>query len=62
VAQFLAMAALLIDQPAQPAYRAHPAVWIMAGIAFAVGMAALVDYLRRAVIIGRRRRFTSPPK
>jgi cardiolipin synthase len=52
VTQFLAMAALLID---------HPAVWIMAGIAFVVGMAALVDYLRRAVILARQRRITSPP-
>jgi cardiolipin synthase len=53
VTQFLALAALLID---------HPAVWIMAGITFVVGMAALVDYLRRAVLLASQRRFTSPPR
>ncbi len=40
VAQFLAVAALLLD---------HPLQWQAAWLAFIVGMAALVDYLRRAI-------------
>jgi phosphatidylglycerophosphate synthase len=46
VAQFLAIAALILD---------HPAIRIFADIAFLLGVAALVDYVRRAVVIGRRR-------
>lgn len=46
VAQFLAVVALLLD---------HPLKWTVAWVAFGVGMAALADYLRRAVVLGRRR-------
>jgi phosphatidylglycerophosphate synthase len=46
VAQFLAITALILD---------HPSILIFAGIAFVLGMAALVDYVRRAVVIGRSR-------
>ncbi|HEY2898970.1 MAG TPA: CDP-alcohol phosphatidyltransferase family protein [Polyangia bacterium] len=46
VAQFMAVAALLVDSPGQ---------WVAAWVAFGVGMLALGDYLRRAVMIGRRR-------
>jgi phosphatidylglycerophosphate synthase len=46
VAQFLAIGALILDDRSTP---------ILAGLAFVVGVAALVDYLRRAVLIGRRR-------
>jgi cardiolipin synthase len=46
VAQFLAIAALILD---------HPSIGIFAVIAFLLGIAALVDYLRRAVVIGKRR-------
>jgi cardiolipin synthase (CMP-forming) len=40
VAQFLAVAALLVD---------HPLMWEAAWLAFLIGMAALADYLRRAI-------------
>jgi phosphatidylglycerophosphate synthase len=46
VAQFLAIAALILD---------HPSIWIFAAIAFLLGIAALVDYFRRAVATGKRR-------
>jgi len=46
VAQFLAVAALLVD---------HEAKWAVAWATFGVGMLALGDYLRRAVAIGRAR-------
>jgi phosphatidylglycerophosphate synthase len=46
VAQFLAIATLILD---------HPSIKIFAAIAFLLGLAALADYVRRAVAIGRRR-------
>ena len=46
VAQFLAIAALILD---------HPSIRIFAVIAFVLGVTALVDYVRRAVAIGRSR-------
>lgn len=46
VAQFLAIAALILD---------HPSLATFAVIAFALGIAALVDYVRRAVRIGKSR-------
>jgi phosphatidylglycerophosphate synthase len=46
VAQFLAIAALILD---------HPSIAIFAAIAFVLGVAALVDYVRRAIAIGRSR-------
>lgn len=45
VAQFLAIAALVVGVPAMPL------VWL----AFALGLIALGDYLRRAVAMGRQR-------
>jgi phosphatidylglycerophosphate synthase len=46
VAQFLAMSALILN---------HRLAWFMAEIAFVLGLSALADYVRRAVVIGRRR-------
>lgn len=46
VAQFLAVSALILD---------HRAAWPLAVLAFALGLCALADYVRRAVAIGRRR-------
>ena len=46
VAQFLAIAALILD---------HPSIGIFAVIAFFLGIAALVDYLRRAIVLGKSR-------
>ena len=46
VAQFLAITALILD---------HPSIAIFAAIAFVLGLAALADYIRRAVAIGRSR-------
>jgi phosphatidylglycerophosphate synthase len=46
VAQFLAIAALILD---------HPSIAIFAVIAFLLGIAALADYMRRAIAIGKRR-------
>ena len=45
VAQFLAIAALMLGWPARA----------LALLAFALGVAALADYVRRAVVIGRAR-------
>lgn len=45
VTQFLAVSALIID---------HAIAWRLAIAAFAVGLLALGDYIRRAVIIGKR--------
>ena len=47
VAQFLAIAALILD---------HPAIRVFAILAFVLGIAAVGDYVRRAVVIGKRRR------
>jgi phosphatidylglycerophosphate synthase len=47
VAQFLAIAALILD---------HPAIRVFATLAFLLGIAAVGDYVRRAVVIGRSRR------
>jgi cardiolipin synthase len=52
VAQFLAIAALILD---------HPVIEIFALIAFALGIAALVDYMRRAIRIGKSRRAQADP-
>ena len=46
VAQFLAIAALILD---------HPSIRIFAAIAFLLGIAALIDYVRRAIVIGKAR-------
>jgi len=46
VAQFVAVAALILD---------HPSIAIFAAIAFVLGVAALADYVRRAIAIGRAR-------
>jgi phosphatidylglycerophosphate synthase len=46
VAQFGAVAALILNQPA---------AWPLALTALALGMLALADYIRRAVVISRRR-------
>jgi phosphatidylglycerophosphate synthase len=45
VAQFLAVSALVL---------AHPMATALAEVAFALGLLALADYIRRAVAIGRR--------
>src|SRR5262249_36240905 len=45
-AQFLAVSALILD---------HRAAWPLAVLAFGLGLCALADYIRRAIIIGRRR-------
>jgi phosphatidylglycerophosphate synthase len=52
VAQFLAIAALILD---------HPSIQIFAFIAFALGIAALVDYMRRAIRIGKSRLVQGDP-
>jgi cardiolipin synthase len=46
VAQFLAIAALILD---------HPSIVAFAVVAFVLGIAALVDYVRRAIRIGKNR-------
>jgi len=46
IAQFLAVSALIL---------AHRAAWPLAVLAFGLGLCALADYLRRAVVMGRRR-------
>jgi phosphatidylglycerophosphate synthase len=46
IAQFLAVSALILDRRA---------AWPLAMLAFGLGLTALADYVRRAVIIGRRR-------
>jgi phosphatidylglycerophosphate synthase len=46
VAQFLAIAALILD---------HASIAAFAVIAFALGIAALADYMRRAIRIGKNR-------
>jgi phosphatidylglycerophosphate synthase len=46
VAQFAAVSALIID---------IRAAWPLAVLAFALGLCALADYIRRAIIISRRR-------
>jgi phosphatidylglycerophosphate synthase len=53
VAQFLAVAALILD---------HPSIAIFAGIAFLLGIAALVDYMRRAIRIGKDRLVRAQPR
>ncbi len=52
VAQFAAIAALML---------AHPWTRLFAFLAFALGIAAVVDYFRRAIAIGRRRMGEAPP-
>jgi cardiolipin synthase len=46
VSQFAAVSALILD---------HRAAWPLALLAFALGLCALADYIRRAIIIGQRR-------
>jgi cardiolipin synthase len=46
VAQFLAVSALILN---------HRIAWTMASIAFLVGLLALADYVRRAIVLGKRR-------
>jgi phosphatidylglycerophosphate synthase len=46
VAQFLAIAALILD---------HPALRLFALLAFVLGIAAVGDYFRRAITIGKIR-------
>jgi hypothetical protein len=46
VAQFLAITALILDHPSNPTF---------AVIAFGLGIAALVDYMRRAIRLGKVR-------
>ncbi len=50
IAQFLAIAALVVGLPAT----------LPIGLAFALGIVALVDYVRRAIELGRARRTTTP--
>jgi cardiolipin synthase len=45
VAQFLAVSALILD---------HAIAWRLAILAFALGLLALADYVRRAIVIGKR--------
>lgn len=45
VAQFLAVSALILD---------HVLAWRLALLAFAIGLVALGDYVRRAIVIGKR--------
>jgi phosphatidylglycerophosphate synthase len=50
VVQFLAVSALVLEQrPADTLV-----AWLLAGLAFALGLLALGDYIRRAIVIGRR--------
>jgi cardiolipin synthase len=53
VAQFLAVSALILD---------HPSARPLAELAFMLGVLALADYVRRAVVIGRRRLHTEERK
>ena len=45
-AQVSGVAALILD---------HPSIKIFAAIAFLLGLAALADYIRRAIVTGKRR-------
>ena len=46
VAQFLAITVLILD---------HPSIRIFAVLSFVLGLAAVGDYVRRAVVIGKTR-------
>lgn len=50
IAQFLAIGALVLGLPAR----------LPIGLAFGLGIVALIDYVRRAIAIGRARRPTTP--
>jgi phosphatidylglycerophosphate synthase len=50
IAQFLAIGALVLGLPAT----------LPIGLAFGLGIVALIDYVRRAIAIGRARRTTIP--
>jgi cardiolipin synthase (CMP-forming) len=50
IAQFLAIGALVLGLPAT----------LPIGLAFGLGIVALIDYVRRAIAIGRARRTTTP--
>jgi cardiolipin synthase len=50
IAQFLAIAALVVGLPAT----------LPISLAFALGIVALIDYVRRAIAIGRARHVTTP--
>jgi cardiolipin synthase (CMP-forming) len=49
VGQFLAVSALIVEHD-----EAHVLAWRFALLAFSLGLLALGDYIRRAVVIGRR--------
>jgi cardiolipin synthase (CMP-forming) len=49
VVQFLAVSALILD---------HDVAWRLALLAFALGVLALGDYIRRAIVIGKRHAHT----
>ena len=50
IAQFLAIGALVVGLPAR----------LLVYLAFALGIVALIDYVRRAIEIGRARSTTAP--
>lgn len=54
VAQFLAVSALILEARSADRRFAYP----LAVLAFALGLIALADYIRRAIAIGRRRLHT----
>jgi phosphatidylglycerophosphate synthase len=49
VVQFLAVSAIILDAEA---------AWRLAVMAFVLGMLALADYIRRAIVIGKRHSHT----
>jgi cardiolipin synthase len=53
VSQFAAVSALILD---------HRAAWPLAVLAFGIGLCALADYIRRAIIIGKRRKYPEERK
>jgi len=57
VAQFLAVSALILDERFE-----HRFAYPMAILAFALGLIALADYIRRAIAMGRRRIHTEERK
>ena len=49
VCQFLAVSALIVEGSSE-----HVVAWRLALVAFSLGVLALADYIRRAIVIGRR--------
>ena len=49
VCQFLAVSALVVERGPD-----HAIAWRLAGLAFGLGLVSLGDYIRRAIVIGRR--------